>query len=38
MPGHDYVLIARPSAATRNYAALLDDVKRGLLRLNALPK
>ena len=37
-PGFDYVLIARPSAATRNYAALLDDMKRGLLRLNALPK
>jgi len=37
-PGFNYVLIARPLAATRNYASLLDDMKRGLLRLNALPK
>lgn len=37
-PGFDYVIIARPAAATRKYAALLDDMKRGLLRLNALPK
>jgi len=36
--GFDYVLIARPSAATRNFASLLDDMKRGLLRLDALPK
>lgn len=38
VPGFDYVLIARPQAATRIYASLLDDMKRGLLRLNALPK
>lgn len=36
--GFDYVLIARPSAATRNFASMLDDMKRGLLRLGALPK
>ncbi|MEO1252768.1 MAG: ribonuclease P protein component [Pseudomonadota bacterium] len=32
-PGADYVIIARGPAQTRNYAALLDDMKRGLLRL-----
>lgn len=32
-PGYDYVFIARRRAATRNYRALLDDVKRGLLSL-----
>ncbi|MCB2112820.1 MAG: ribonuclease P protein component [Parvularculaceae bacterium] len=36
--GFDYVLIARRSAATRNFASLLDDMKRVLLRLSALPK
>ena len=29
-PGHDYVLIARPGAAERPYAALLDDLRRAL--------
>ncbi len=37
-PGFDYVLIARPSAETREFAVLLDDVKRALLRLAAHPK
>ncbi len=32
-PGTDYVLIARSAAETRSYAAILDDMKRGLLRL-----
>lgn len=36
--GFDYVLIARPAAGTRDFALLLDDMKRGLLRLAALPK
>jgi len=36
--GYDYVLIARPAAQTRDFALLLDDMKRGLLRLTALPK
>lgn len=36
--GYDYVLIARPAAETREFALLLDDMKRGLLRLAALPK
>lgn len=36
--GFDYVLIARPAAETRDFALLLDDMKRGLLRLAALPK
>lgn len=36
--GFDYVLIARPAAQTRDFALLLDDMKRGLLRLAALPK
>jgi ribonuclease P protein component len=31
--GKDYVLIARSAAYSRNYAAILDDMKRGLLRL-----
>jgi len=37
-PGIDYVLIARPAAETRQFALLLDDMKRALLRLNTLPK
>lgn len=37
-PGYDYVLIARPDAATRPFPLLLDDLKRGLLRLGAHPK
>lgn len=37
-PGMDYVLIARGAAATRDYAALLDDMKRALLRLARDPK
>ena len=36
--GFDYVLIARPAAEARAFALLLDDMKRGLLRLAALPK
>lgn len=36
--GFDYVLIARPAAEMRDFALLLDDMKRGLLRLAALPK
>ena len=34
-PGRDYVLVARPAAFHRPYAALLDDLKRALLRLRA---
>ncbi len=30
-PGTDYVLVARKAAYDRNYAALLDDMKRALL-------
>jgi ribonuclease P protein component len=37
-PGFDYVLIARPAAETREFAVLLDDMKRALLRLAAHPK
>ncbi|MBL4620234.1 MAG: ribonuclease P protein component [Marinicaulis sp.] len=37
-PGDDYVLIARAAAYDRNYAALLDDMKRALLRLSRAPK
>ncbi len=37
-PGHDYVLIARSAAMTRDYADILDDVKRALLTLHAPPK
>lgn len=32
--GADYVLIARKAAYDRNYVALLDDMKRALLRLS----
>jgi ribonuclease P protein component len=34
-PGFDYVFIARPGAATRPWARLLDDVKSALIRLAA---
>lgn len=37
-PGFDYVVIARPAAATRDFPLLLDDMKRALLRLAAHPK
>jgi len=37
-PGYDYVAIARPAALTADFAALLDDMKRALLRLDAHPK
>lgn len=37
-PGSDYVLIARQAAYDRNFAALLDDMKRALLRLSRDPK
>ena len=33
-PGMDYVLVARKAAYDRNYAVLLDDMKRALLRLS----
>lgn len=33
-PGMDYVLVARQAAYDRNYDALLDDMKRALLRLS----
>lgn len=33
-PGTDYVLVARKAAYERNYAMLLDDMKRALLRLS----
>lgn len=33
-PGTDYVLVARTAAYDRNYDALLDDMKRALLRLS----
>ncbi|MEZ5894106.1 MAG: ribonuclease P protein component [Parvularculaceae bacterium] len=33
-PDTDYVLIARKPAVDRNYALLLDDMKRALLRLS----
>ena len=36
--GCDYVLIAREKALTRNFADLLDDMKRALLSLPAIPK
>jgi len=36
-PGFDYVAIARPPALTAEFAALLDDMKRALLRLSAHP-
>jgi ribonuclease P protein component len=32
-PGCDYALIARPGAYDRKFTALLDDMKRALLRL-----
>lgn len=33
-PGADYVLVARMAAYDRKYDALLDDMKRALLRLS----
>ena len=33
VPGRDYILIARKAAYDRNYQAILDDMKRALLRL-----
>jgi ribonuclease P protein component len=36
--GYDYVAIARPAALTADFVTLLDDMKRALLRLSALPK
>ena len=36
-PGTDYVLVARKAAYDRNFEALLDDMKRALLRLNRNP-
>ncbi len=35
VPGHDYVLIARADTPTRDWQALLDDVKAALIRLDA---
>lgn len=37
-PGADYVLVARKAAYDREFAALLDDMKRALLRLSRDPK
>ncbi|MFT4076351.1 MAG: ribonuclease P protein component [Asticcacaulis sp.] len=37
LPGHDYVLIARADTVSRDWKALLDDVKAALIRL-ARPK
>lgn len=34
-PGHDYVLIARPSAADRPWEALLDDLRAALKHARA---
>ena len=36
--GYDYVAIARPASLTADFSTLLDDMKRALLRLSALPK
>jgi ribonuclease P protein component len=36
-PGHDYVLIARADTVSRDWQALLDDIKAALIRL-ARPK
>lgn len=36
--GADYILIARRPALTISFERLLDDVKRGLLRLSTAPK
>lgn len=36
--GTDYVLIARRAAESRNYQAILDDMKRALLSLHGNPK
>jgi ribonuclease P protein component len=33
-PGHDYVFVARAGTPTRDWQALLDDVKAALLRLS----
>ena len=33
-PGHDYVFVARAQTPTRDWQALLDDVKAALLRLS----
>lgn len=38
LSGFDYVAIARPAALTADFSALLDDMKRALLRLSAHPK
>jgi len=35
--GFDYVIVARKAAYDRNYAALLDDMKRALLSLSRDP-
>ena len=37
LPGHDYVIIARASITTRDWARLLDDVKSALISLAAPP-
>jgi ribonuclease P protein component len=36
VPAHDYVLIARPETATRDYALLREDVRHALRRLRLL--
>jgi len=37
-PGYDYVLIARAETATRDYAALRDDLRFSLKRLKLMQK
>jgi len=34
-PGHDYVLVARADTVSRDWQALLDDIKAALIRLAA---
>jgi len=34
LAGHDYVLIARNSTVTRDFALLLDDVEKALISLS----
>jgi len=34
LPGHDYVFVARAGTPTRDWQALLDDVKAALIRLS----
>lgn len=36
-PGHDYVIIAKPAAATLPFATLLDELREALLGQRLLP-